>query len=267
MFHTSSHTSSPLFRAPPISRTPPSLVPTGISPTNEQLLTLGHVLTTMSSLTSRPPLSLTSFALRDKRLLHPSCPLLFDLLGDLDDLLLAPHPPLSPDTPSIHVVDNIHLNGGVKTSTVSVATLRPRYPSIPTPQIAIVPTKNPLLTHAHKKHEWEYDADDEEPRKHLAKQLMACTTPLPRFKKYRHRPTNQKLENQVPSPYLKPGEKPKTMDSAEPPVFDAILQHVLYRYRPKAKDLEYPLNPFKINTQSAVHAFRKKYQPIDKPKN
>ncbi|KAH8985192.1 hypothetical protein EDB92DRAFT_1818799 [Lactarius akahatsu] len=240
----------------------------------------------MSSLTSRPPLSLTSFALRDECPLHPSCPPLFDLLGDLDDPLLAPHPPLSPDTPSVHVADNIRLNGGVKTSTVSVATLRPHYPSTflhhalerprdpdevepttphhhtstpcpnsPTPQIAIVPAKNPLLTHAHKKHEREYDADDEEPRKHLAKQLTARTTPLPRFKKYRRRPTNQKLENQVPSPYLKPGEKPKTMDSTEPPVFDAVLQHVLYRYRPKAKDLEYPLNPFKIDTRSAVHTF------------
>ncbi|KAH8980376.1 hypothetical protein EDB92DRAFT_1954000 [Lactarius akahatsu] len=248
---------------------------------------------TMSLHPSHPlsPAVFSSLALPDERPTSPPLanPVPFiDFLSNNGDAFLTVHPPLSPSS-LIRVEDDTTLNGGVKTSMLSVSTPQtPRQPALflscalerprdpdeieqttphhrasppcpdnPAPQIAIVLMKHPLYTHARKRHEREYDADDEEDHKRLAEQFAARTTPLPSFKKYRRQPTGRKYEppKQIPSPYLKHGKKPRTTDSAEPSTFDAVLHHVLYRYRPQAKDPEHPLNPFEVNDQSTVHAF------------
>ncbi|KAH8980286.1 hypothetical protein EDB92DRAFT_1954119 [Lactarius akahatsu] len=250
----------------------------------------------MSTPTSCPlsPTVPTALALPDEH--PPSPPVvtsvpLINFLDNNDDTFLDAYPLLSPASQSSRIEVNTTLNGGVKTSNNLVSirtngntaqypdlflahtlerlrdpdeiepiaphhhTLTPR-PDSPAPRIAIISMKHPLYTHARKRHEREYDADDEEDRKRPAKQLVTHTTPLPSFKKYRRRLTVQKYKppKQMPSPYLIPSEKPRTMDSAEPPAFDA------------AKDPEHPLNPFEVDLRSAVHGFHKKYRPIDIPK-
>ncbi|KAH8993778.1 hypothetical protein EDB92DRAFT_1944487 [Lactarius akahatsu] len=194
---------------------------------------------------------------------------IINLCNDDDDG--ADFPATSPILSLSHIADDTTLLEGVKTSPTSVsmplidlpcpnatyyptlflprALERPRdpdkvepitlhhhtstpCPNSPAPRIATVPPGHPLREHARKKRKREYNANNEEPYNHLVKQLVTCTTPLPKFKKYRCRPTIRKCvppkNQQMPSHCLKPGEKPKTTDSAEPPAFNAILQHVFY---------------------------------------
>ncbi|KAH8988106.1 hypothetical protein EDB92DRAFT_2104805 [Lactarius akahatsu] len=211
---------------------------------------------------------------------------IIDLYADDDGDTLAS--PIAAPPASARIVDNTTPFEGVKTLNISVSTPpinpprpintqypalflshgceRPRDPDevgptvphhhVPTPhldspatRIAIVSAKRPLHTPAREKRAREYDGDDEGPHKQIR------NTPLPKFNKYRPRTQRDtpKENKPRPSPYLKPGEKPKTTDSAKPPTFDGALQHVLYRYRSEAKDPEYPLNPFDIDLWSIVH--------------
>ncbi|KAH8977563.1 hypothetical protein EDB92DRAFT_1957885 [Lactarius akahatsu] len=146
---------------------------TGISPTNERPPTPATVSTTIAPPILRSPSPLASLALRDER---PDWAPLIDFFGNVEDMLTASHPPLSPDTLPSHVADDVNPNRGVKPSTVSV--LAPRYPSIfpwhtlerprdpdtveptiqhPVPpeeephREALVPLKHPLHMHAQKK--------------------------------------------------------------------------------------------------------------------
>ncbi|KAH8996592.1 hypothetical protein EDB92DRAFT_1942217 [Lactarius akahatsu] len=169
--------------------------------------------------------------------------------------------PVMPCSSCSVVVDDTALNEGVKTSATLVSTSRsdtlhtnaPLYPPLflscvckqprdpdeiepttphhhdstpcpdsPTPCLAIVPTNHPLHAHTRAKRAWEYDADDEGPDKRLLKQFAICTTPLPKFKKYRCWPKTQKYKppkNQKMLPvYRDANRKPMTTDNAEPSV-------------------------------------------------
>ncbi|KAH8976754.1 hypothetical protein EDB92DRAFT_1823268 [Lactarius akahatsu] len=248
-----------------------------------------------SSPVTRPlsPFILSALALPNERPIITLTPLINLLDNDDNDAFLATHTPLSP-SPQSRVEDDTTLNRGVKTADTSVSTPHtphhpPLFPSCalekprdpdevepttphhhtstprpdsPAPQTAIVPTNHPLHAHIHAKRKRGYDANDKNPHKHLVRQLTIRTTPLPKFKKYQCQPTIQKYvppkNQQMPSHYLKPGEKPKTTDSAEPLTFNAAQQH--------AKDPEYPINPFEADPLSAVQGFWKKYHPIDVPK-
>ncbi|KAH8995674.1 hypothetical protein EDB92DRAFT_1814555 [Lactarius akahatsu] len=244
------------------------------------------------------PFVLSALTLPNERPIVTSTPLINLLNSEDDNAFLTAHPLLSPSSRS-HVEDDTTLNRGIKTSDTSVSTSStgtsrthtPHYPPLflshafeklrdpdevepttpqsdnPAPHIAVIPSNHPLYPYTLAKREQEYEADDESPCKRPLKQLAIRTTPLPKFKRYQ--PMVQKYipkrNRQMPSHYLKPGEKPKTTDSAELSAFNAVLQHVFYRYRSTAKNLEYLINPFKTDPLSAVQGFWKKYHAINMP--
>ncbi|KAH8989961.1 hypothetical protein EDB92DRAFT_1816946 [Lactarius akahatsu] len=150
-----------------------------------------------------------------------------------------------------------------------VATTTPQIEEDEPCREVLVPHNHPLYTHAQKKCEREHDADDESPHKRLKPQLTYRSNPLPKF--FRYRPRLKPLEK-TPKHKATP-RTPMDPDSSDwklirteatkPPPYDAILQHLAYRYRPEAKEPAFHPLPFPAGSSSAVHSFRKKYQPIN----